>query len=83
MNEAHYVQMEMFDLTVDLQQRKTACWSSLSATTPVGPYSNEYAWFLTFDETGKKITAITEFIDTKRAEEIRAALKEADLLHHR
>lgn len=76
-------QMEMHDYTADVSQRKTVCWSSLSASTPVGPYSNEYVWFLTFDESGEKITAITEFIDTKRAEEMRSALREAKLLHHR
>lgn len=75
--------MEMYDYTADNSQRRTACRSALSATTPVGPYTNEYVWFLSFDQEGKKITAITEFIDGKKADEVRAALKEADLLHHR
>lgn len=73
----------MHDYTVDIAQRKTVCWSSLAATTPIGPYTNEYVWFLTFDGTGTRITSITEFIDTKKAEEVRSALQEARLLHHR
>lgn len=73
----------MHEYTVDLAQRRTVCWSSLEATTALGPYTNDYVWFLTFDESGRKITAITEFIDTKKAEEVRAGLKEAGLLHHR
>lgn len=73
----------MHDYTIDINQRKTVCWSSLTATTPIGPYTNEYVWFLTFDETGTRITSITEFIDTKKAEDVRSALKEAQLLHHR
>lgn len=75
--------MEMHDYIRDLAQRKTVCWSSLTATTPVGPYANEYVWFLTFNEDGTKITAVTEFIDGKSADELRAKLKEADLLHRR
>lgn len=75
--------MEMHDYTIDLSQRKTVCWSSLTATTPIGPYSNEYVWFLSFDESGTKITAITEFIDTKKAEDVRSALRDAQLLQHR
>lgn len=75
--------MDMHEYTVDVTRRKTVCWSSLSATTPIGPYQNEYVWFLTFNESGMEITAITEFIDSKKAEELRAALKDAGLLHHR
>lgn len=66
--------MEMHDYTADVSQRKTACRSSLNAMSPAGPYSNEYVWFLTFDESGQKIKEISEFIDTKKTEEVRAAL---------
>lgn len=75
--------MEMHEYTVDVAQRRTVCWSSLTAMSSVGPYSNDYVWFLTFDESGKKITAITEFIDSKKAEQVRAAWKEAALLNQR
>jgi hypothetical protein len=36
----------------------------------VGPYKNEYVWFLRFDESGEKITEIVEFLDSKAAAEI-------------
>ncbi|KAK3706625.1 hypothetical protein LTR37_012634 [Vermiconidia calcicola] len=45
------------------EERRAVCRSSLSATTAVGPYSNVYVWFLTFDDKGEKITSITEMLD--------------------
>lgn len=66
--------MEMHEYTADVSRRKTVCHSSLKAMSPAGPYTNEYVWFLTFDESGKKIKTITEFVDTKKVEEVRAAL---------
>jgi ketosteroid isomerase-like protein len=42
----------------------------------VGPYKNEYVWFLRFDEEGKKITEIVEFLDSKAAAEILSKVQE-------
>lgn len=75
--------MQMHDYTCDVHQRRTVCWSSLRAMTPIGPYANEYVWFLDFHEDGTKITGVTEFIDGKQADDLRAKLREADLLHVR
>ena len=66
--------MEMHQYTADVSRRKTVCHSSLKAMSPAGPYTNEYVWFLTFDDSGEKIKAIAEFVDTKKVEEVRAAL---------
>lgn len=65
----------MSEYTADLIQRRTVCYSKIQATSIAGPFSNEYVWFLTFDESGKKITSIVEFLDTKQTEDARAALK--------
>lgn len=61
-------------------ERRAVCRTSLSATTPVGPYSNEYVWFLKFDESGEKIVSIVEFFDSKAAAEVLARFREAGLL---
>jgi ketosteroid isomerase-like protein len=53
-------------------ERRVVCLTSLDSTTTVGPYKNEYVWFLRFDETGSKITEIVEFLDSKAAAEILA-----------
>jgi len=60
-------------------QRRAVCRSSMTATTPVGPYSNVYVWFLEFDESGEKIVIIEEFYDTKAAGELLGKLKDAGL----
>ena len=39
----------------------------MAAQTPVGPYLQDIAMFLEFDESGKKITSITEYLDSKTA----------------
>ena len=53
-------------------ERRVVCFTALDATTTVGPYKNEYVWFLRFDESGQKITEIVEFLDSKAAAEILA-----------
>lgn len=67
--------MEMSEYTVDLAQRRTVCYSKIAATSVAGPFSNEYVWFLTFNESGKKITSIVEFLDSKQSDDVRAALR--------
>jgi ketosteroid isomerase-like protein len=51
-------------------ERRVVCLTSLDSTTTVGPYKNEYVWFLRFDESGEKITEIVEFLDSKAAADI-------------
>ena len=61
-------------------ERRAVCRSSMSATTPVGPYNNEYVWFFTLDDSGQKIASITEFLDSKAAGDIVSKFVEAGLL---
>lgn len=68
--------MTIDDYVADLDQRRAVCRSSLEATSPVGRYTNEYVWFLSFDESGEKITNITEFMDTKAAGDLLSKLRE-------
>lgn len=39
-------------------------WLSARADTAVGEYVNEYMWTMDFDESGRKLTQIREFVDT-------------------
>lgn len=74
------VQMIIDDYLAVPAERRCVCRSSLSASTAVGPYKNEYVWFLTFSEDGKSITKITEFLDSKGASEVVVKLREAGIL---
>lgn len=38
-------------------ERHAVCRSQFLGTTPIGPYSTEYVWFLRFDENGKNIVS--------------------------
>jgi ketosteroid isomerase-like protein len=48
----------------DVEGRKCAFYATSWAKSPVGPYANEYTWFLWFSESGEKITKIEEFVDS-------------------
>ena len=58
-------------------ERRAVCFSIMDSTSVVGPYHNEYVWFLRFDESGERITEITEFLDAQAAAQILGKLKEA------
>ena len=78
--EVDHHKMIIDDYLAVADERRAVCRSSVSATTPVGPYSNEYVWFLVFDETGQKIVSITEFFDSKAAADLLAKFVDAGLL---
>jgi len=59
---------------------RAMCWSSVSATTPVGPSSNDRFCFLTFDDGGLEIASITEVVDSKAAKELLSRLVDAGLI---
>lgn len=71
--------MTIHDYLSAPSERRAVCRSSMAATSTVGPFNNEYVWFLTFNETGEKIVNITEFLDSKASTDIRAKMAEADL----
>ena len=71
--------MVMDDYLSAPEDRRAVCRSTLDATTKVGDYHNEYIWILTFDESGEKITRITEMLDTQSVVDLRARVKEAGL----
>ncbi|CAK1365529.1 hypothetical protein CB0940_09966 [Cercospora beticola] len=57
-------------------ERRAVARSSVKAQSPVGSYENDYVWFLNFDEEGKKIVKIVEFVDGLAAKELLGKLKE-------
>ncbi|KAF2225385.1 hypothetical protein BDZ85DRAFT_66046 [Elsinoe ampelina] len=72
--------MTINDYLASPAERRAICRSSMTASTAAGPFNNEYVWFLTFDETGKQITRIEEFLDSAATQEIRARFRDAGLL---
>jgi hypothetical protein len=51
------------DTVVDEVERKVTVWASSTAETDIGPYTNEYAFFLKFDADGK-VEWVGEFVDS-------------------
>lgn len=60
----------------DAEAHKCALRATSTADTPVGPYANEYAIFVTFTEDGKQITKFEEFVDSACAGQFFAKLNE-------
>ena len=52
------------DVIEDTEGRRMCMYLRARADTLAGEYVNEYMWTLDFDETGTKITANKEFVDT-------------------
>ncbi|KAK4503651.1 hypothetical protein PRZ48_004566 [Zasmidium cellare] len=71
--------MAINDFVAAPTDRRAVCRSSMTAMTDAGKFENEYVWFFTFDESGKKITHIEEFLDSSATKEIRARFREAGL----
>ena len=72
--------MTMHDYIAAPAERRVVCQTSMEATTVAGPFSNEYVWFLTFDENGGKIIKITEFLGRMPEGRLSEKLKEAGAL---
>lgn len=66
--------MTLDDYVAAPEVKRAVARSHVEAQTPVGPYHNEYVWFFTFDQSGQKITQITEFIDVEAAKSIMHSL---------
>ncbi|KAK4613360.1 hypothetical protein CLAFUW4_09160 [Fulvia fulva] len=54
-----------FRIVNDADQHMAVVHASGSGETPFAHYSNEYAFFLHFNETGEKVDRIEEFVDSK------------------
>ncbi|KAI3318184.1 hypothetical protein HD806DRAFT_512762 [Xylariaceae sp. AK1471] len=52
------------ELLEDAQENKVVLWANSTATTPVGPYNNEYMLVFYMNEAGDKITKFIEFVDS-------------------
>jgi len=71
-----------FNLTIqdtieDLEARKICMWLVARADTAAGEYANEYIWLMAFDESGKKITSINEYVDTVMQKDFFPKLRES------
>nr|POE78409.1 austinol synthesis protein h [Quercus suber] len=77
-------QLEVTLTVHDPAEGKAAVYAVTKADSPVGPYANEHALFLWFDEHGTKVTRIEEMFDAafmdgflpKLHEHMRQQLKE-------
>ncbi|EFX00872.1 hypothetical protein CMQ_1953 [Grosmannia clavigera kw1407] len=52
----------------DRQKGEAAIYAVSKGDTPFGPWSMEYATFLTFSESGDRITRIEEMLDSNHAQ---------------
>lgn len=69
--------MNIDDVVVAADDRRVVIRSSQSSTTTLGPFSNEYVWFFTFDDNGEKITRIDEMLDSAASKEMMARATKA------
>ncbi len=60
-------------------ERRAVCRLSMTATTPVGEYDNEYVFFFDFNESGTKLTKIVEFLDATKVAELRDRFAKAGM----
>jgi ketosteroid isomerase-like protein len=57
-------QLTIRETVHDAAKNKAAVYAVSKANTPFGPWTNEYAVFFTFDESGERIARIEEFVDS-------------------
>ncbi|KAI1635393.1 hypothetical protein F4809DRAFT_453304 [Biscogniauxia mediterranea] len=57
-------QLTVHNIVHDVAHSKAAIYATAKADTPFGPYTNEHALFLWFDETGQKVSKIEEMFDS-------------------
>ncbi|CAK3734884.1 Hypothetical predicted protein [Lecanosticta acicola] len=62
------------NILYDVAARKSCFHATSSATSPVGPFGNEYSFFLWFSEDGEEITRIEEMVDSAYSKEYFARL---------
>ncbi|KAF2965227.1 hypothetical protein GQX73_g8350 [Xylaria multiplex] len=55
------------DVIEDPAQNKVAIWARSTASTDIGPYSNEYIVILYMNEAGDKVTKFLEFVDSSNS----------------
>lgn len=73
---SHNRQTTIHKIVNDPEQHMAAVHASGVGDSPVAPYKNEYAFFLTFNEAGDKITRIEEFVDAQFSQSFLAKVKE-------
>lgn len=56
--------LTVHDVIEDREAGRICMWLSARADTAVGEYVNEYMWTMDFDESGRKLTQIRDFVDT-------------------
>ena len=52
------------DVVEDREARRICMWLSARADTAAGEYVNEYTWTMDFNESGRKLTQVRDFVDT-------------------
>nr|POE56462.1 hypothetical protein CFP56_33434 [Quercus suber] len=56
-------QLEITTIVHDPAENKAAVYAITKADSPIGPYANEHALFLWFDDEGSRVTRIEEMFD--------------------
>jgi len=67
----------VLDLIEDSAANKVAMWAKSTATTIIGPYTNEYMLVFYFNETGDKVERFLEYVDSANSVSFFPKLREA------
>ncbi|KAF9769439.1 hypothetical protein IL306_013156 [Fusarium sp. DS 682] len=70
------IQLTVHRTLVDTANSKAAVYASSSGDTPFGPWTMEYAAFLTFNEAGDRIVHLDEMLDSAFMKEFAPKFKE-------
>ncbi len=58
------VKLKIHEVVHDAARSKAVVYAVSRADTPFGDWTNEYAVFFTFDESGQRIAKIEEMVDS-------------------
>lgn len=67
--------MTMHDYFASVEDRRAAVHATMEAEAVTGPYSNEYVFLLSFDESGEKLVKVVEMLDSAAAKEVRERMR--------
>lgn len=57
------------EIIEDTRSNKVSVWAKSTATTPIGPYANEYMLIFHFDNSQDKLVKFYEFVDSRYSAE--------------
>jgi hypothetical protein len=71
----HNFNVTVKDIIVNEQEHKAVIWCSSTASSVIGPYSNEYMLLIYMTPDGTMVEKILEFVDSRLSVEFFPKLK--------